>query len=782
MNIAIVGPSPKPFTIGGMEYLLWGLYEHINKDTPHKAELIKLPTQENSFWNLINSYKQFYKLDLSHFDMVITTKYPAWMVEHDNHVCYMAHRLRGVYDTYHFTNLPIEVNIKNSYIKEIIDYIESKDNSIDGLFELLDKLYENKYKIPNEYFIFPGPFIRKIVHFLDGKALSKNKIKRFCSISETVKNRKEYFPPNVNIDVIYPPSFLQKFKTGNYEYLFTISRLDNPKRISLMIEAMKYVNYDIKLKIAGTGPMEEELKSMASNDSRIEFLGFINDDQAIDYYSNALCVLYLPYQEDYGLVTIESMMSKKPVITCEDSGGPNEFVINAVNGFSVKADPKEIAEKINYFVSNRNKAIEMGKKAFESVSNITWENTVNLLIDENYDIKKDKKIMTVVTTFPVYPPTGGGQARVYNLYKNLTHKYKINLVSSTNNGENGFDKFIAEDMREVRIPKTSKHQEKEYELETKLKTPVSDSAMLLYADLTPSYINNIIKSINESQVVSLCHPFLYNHIKKYLDDKILIYEAQDVEYQIKKEMYPDSKIARQLLKKIYETERELCFNADIIMTCSQEDKEKLLELYNIKKNKIIVVPNGVDVNKTKFISIDTRKKLKKELGLENEKLVLFMGSWHKPNLEACEYIFEFARKTPDIKYLLMGSQCLAFENRKLPENIGLLGIVNEETKQRVFSLVDVAINPMTSGSGTNLKMFDYMAAGIPIITTEFGTRGMDNKDCFIISDIENMAFTIKKTLSIYNVDQLVNRARKYVEETFDWSKIVSTIVDSITTI
>jgi hypothetical protein len=47
MNIAIVGPSPKPFTIGGMEYLLWGLYEHINKDTPHKAELIKLILESN---------------------------------------------------------------------------------------------------------------------------------------------------------------------------------------------------------------------------------------------------------------------------------------------------------------------------------------------------------------------------------------------------------------------------------------------------------------------------------------------------------------------------------------------------------------------------------------------------------------------------------------------------------------------------------------------------------------------------------------------------------------
>ena len=108
MNIAIIGPSPIPFTMGGMEYLLRGLENNISELSNHKVELIKLPTKEDNFWNIIDSYRQFYKLNLDHFDMVISTKYPAWMVKHNNHICYMAHRLRGLYDTYHFTKLPLK--------------------------------------------------------------------------------------------------------------------------------------------------------------------------------------------------------------------------------------------------------------------------------------------------------------------------------------------------------------------------------------------------------------------------------------------------------------------------------------------------------------------------------------------------------------------------------------------------------------------------------------------------------------------------------------------------
>ena len=55
---------------------------------------------EQRFADLVASYEAFARLDLGHFDVVISGKYPAWMVRHPRHLVYMLHRLRGLYDTY----------------------------------------------------------------------------------------------------------------------------------------------------------------------------------------------------------------------------------------------------------------------------------------------------------------------------------------------------------------------------------------------------------------------------------------------------------------------------------------------------------------------------------------------------------------------------------------------------------------------------------------------------------------------------------------------------------
>ena len=43
-------------------------------------------------------------------------------------------------------------------------------------------------------------------------------------------------------------------------------------------------------------------------------------------------MLYPPFDEDFGYVTLEAFLARKPVITCTDSGGPTEFVVDGVNG------------------------------------------------------------------------------------------------------------------------------------------------------------------------------------------------------------------------------------------------------------------------------------------------------------------------------------------------------------------------------------------------------------------------------------------------------------------
>lgn len=781
MKIAVVSPSPVPFTIGGAENLAWGLCESINRNTEHQAELIKLPSRELSFWDLVDTYYQFYKLDLSHFDMVISTKYPAWMVKHSNHIIYMLHTLRGLYDTYHMMGLSEEFECDNVRVKDLLRFMETH-RMYDDLEVFFSKLFaiRDDAQVPQEIFAFPGPFIRLVVHYMDACAMAQYGIRKYAAISNTVKNRKDYFPMGEDVKVIYPPTIMKDVKEGDYKHIFFCSRLDAPKRIDMLVKAMKYVTSDVKLYIAGTGPEKEKLQELAKGDDRIEFLGFVSDEDVEKYYANAICVPYFPYDEDYGYITIEAMLHKKAVITTKDAGGPNEFVKDGVNGFVVDFDAEKIGAKIDYMCQHPDEARRMGEEALNAVKDINWESVVKELLKEDEKADPLKKIV-VTTTFSIYPPTGGGQARIYSLYKELAKKYNVEIISYGRVNEvrtkTKLDKTFVANV----VPVTRGHHNEEERIQELFSQPITDIAMLSIGDLTPEFGIELKNASEDADLIILSHPYTYEQYLKYGNGKPFAYEAQDVEYKIKTEMFRDrmeNPEVSALLSKLYDAEKACCENSEFIFTCSQEDKESIVELYKVDPDKVIVIANGIDTDATPYTDLEARISNKKAMGLENEKIGIFMGSWHLPNLEAAEYLMEIADKCPSTRILLMGSMCYQFRNRELPENMGLLGMVSEDEKNRIFATCDFALNPMYSGSGTNLKMFDYMSAGIPVMTTEFGTRGIEDKSSFIIADKETFPQAIND-FELSDMEERVVAGRRIACDTFDWKVITRDLTERV---
>ena len=790
MKIAVVGPSPVPFIIGGVEGLLMGLVQGINKYSEHQAELIKLPSRELSFWELIDTYYQFYNLDLSHFDMVISTKYPAWMVKHKNHVCYVQHHLRGLYDTYHFSNekLTIERSKVNGVVEEILEIIENSnhsDASLKKVFELLKRLKIDAKSYDKDLFKFPGSFIRLIIHFFDDCAISPEKIRRYYCISTVVQKRKDYFPENVNVTAIPHPSPIPYFKEGAYDYIFTISRLDAPKRIDLLINAMEYVSQDIKFKIAGTGPQEDLLKKLSKNDDRIDFLGFVNDEELIALYSNALVVLYVPYDEDFGLITIEAMTSKKPVITTKDSGGPTEFVENNHTGFVVNTDPNRIAEKINYFIENRNEAKRMGYNGFNLVKDITWKNTILTLLGERdaergaINIKKSRKKILVLTTYSIYPPRGGGQHRLYNLYKNLSKHFDITVLSIIEYCKNYSDRILRDGLREICIPQSKEHGEKQWEIEKKTGLDLFDVAMIENVPFSKNYLLKVDEFLFQSDIIIFSHPYLFDLVKRVNEKQIIIYEAHNAEYNLKKQYLEKSKIETDLANQIRDIEEKACKESDIIFATSNEERKELSRFYEISMRKIFIVPNGVDTHKISFIAEEEHEKQKVILNIVHPT-ILFVGSWHPPNLEAMEFIVNnLARRNKNWIFLIIGSikeYYIASHHllKNLPENVLTFGVVEEDEKYVLYKAADVAINPMFSGSGTNMKMLDYMSAGVPIVSTQIGARGLElvNKKEGLVCNAESVSENIKTLLEDHKLKaEMRKNARAKVEKLYDWEVI-----------
>lgn len=747
MKIAIIAPSPVPFTIGGAEKLWWGLLNAINQAGEHQAELIKIPSPERNFGELMASYRHFSELDLTHFDRVISTKYPAWMVSHPDHHCYLQHKLRGLYDTYHFTGKSIELPplqaADRAELKQLYQLLGSKAKNREvlvefwGLWEKLEKLFRQDMP-EKERFAFPGALTRSIVHFLDDIALQPGSIKRYSAISNNITNRADYFPENVPVHVIHHPSDLSGFHTSSAPegpYIFTISRLDRPKRLDLLIQAFKKTKADIRFRIAGEGPEQQQLEQLAKSDSRIQFIGRISDQQVIQEYAGALFIPFIPYDEDYGLITIEAMKSQKAVLTTTDAGGVNEFVEQGVSGYSVAADVESLADAMNKLINNPLQTIAMGEQALKKVAHIDWKNTQKKLIQKGdvsdlVSVPSKGLDIVVALTFSCWPPRGGGQIRVYNLYKELAREHRVTLLALINpgelrarHGEQGIwqDQMIAPGLREICIAKTPEQIKYQLELESDLNASISDIACIQGHSLTPQYGQVLSVLARSADIFVVSHPYLYHAVKEHWQGE-LWYEAHNVEIDLKKDILGGTAVAKQWLQQVSDVEAACCESSQEIITCSQQDARRISTLYGQSLDKIKVVPNGVAM----ILDAEHKNQLIKSGHNSQQAFIsLFMGSWHGPNIEAAELTIKMAKQVPDVQFLIMGSVCLHDVCKDMPKNCYSVGMVSESEKNLYLQLADIAINPMLSGSGTNLKMLDYAANGLPILSTEFGLRGLD---------------------------------------------------------
>src|SRR5690606_23380987 len=149
---------------------LWaGWISALNEQPGVQADLIKLPSPERNFWEIVDSYRRFAQLDLSHFDRVVSAKYPTWMIGHPDHHIYMLHKLRGLYDTWP-AGMSTHVPDATPALRQLLDILTAARgarSALPDIFGALDVLRSQADQLPSELFALPGPLIRAVVHALD---------------------------------------------------------------------------------------------------------------------------------------------------------------------------------------------------------------------------------------------------------------------------------------------------------------------------------------------------------------------------------------------------------------------------------------------------------------------------------------------------------------------------------------------------------------------------------------------------------------------------------------
>jgi len=346
MRILVV-TTQVPFVRGGAEIHAEALVNALS-GANHQVELIAIPFKNYPIEKILDSMLIHRLLDLSEFsvkaiDRIITLKFPSYLIPHPHKIIWLLHQYREAYELWDTAYSPLSESALGWQVRENIIKADNKA-------------------------------------FTEAKAIFTN--------SQNVANRLEKFNNFSATPLYHPPQNANAFYTAEEEgYFFFPSRLTGIKRQELVIQAIAKTNSPVKVIFAGKADQEtylQELINLAKQlgvYSQIKFLGGISEEELHKYYAKSLAVIFPPFQEDYGYVTLEAMLSSKPVITCLDSGGPLEFVLQQKTGLIAEPTPLSLAAAMDEIWDNRTMAKNMGQAglSYYKEKNITWSNVIEKL-------------------------------------------------------------------------------------------------------------------------------------------------------------------------------------------------------------------------------------------------------------------------------------------------------------------------------------------------------------------------------------------------------------------
>lgn len=341
----------------------------------------------------------------------------------------------------------------------------------------------------------------------------------------------------------------------------------------------------------------------------------------------------------------------------------------------------------------------------------------------------EKLSVAILDMQPIDPPVGGGRLRLLGLYHALGDQVAAHYVGTYDwPGEKPRDHWLTPTLRETLVPLSNEHFAAASELSIAAggKT-VIDAAFALHAHLSPAFLDAARAAAAAADVVVYSHPWIHPLTADVCDRsrQLVVYDAHNVEARLRMQLLDDGAAGTEIVRHVVETECMLCRAADLVLACSQDDAEAFARFYGTSEERIRIVPNGTFTARITPATLERRMQARKRFGLDLEPVALFIGTPYGPNIDAANFIAEeLAPSLPDIVLVVAGAVGDVLRSKATPANVRIPGQLSEADKLAWFDAADIAINPMFSGSGTNIKMLDFLAAGLPTVSTPTGARGI----------------------------------------------------------
>ena len=337
MDVCVCG-AQVPFMRGGAELHTENLVDAL-RDAGHRAELVRLPTA----WDRVRVFESAlaWRLVPVDGDLVIATNFPSYFVRHPRKVVWLFHQHRAAYD-----------GAGGPWSDFGLD-----DDGLEA---------------------------QRLLTEWDNRALEESE--RIYTTSGVVAERLARYNGIAGEPLAHPPPLHDRLLdlplAATQPYVFSALRLEGNKRPELIVDALAHAR-DARVVVAGSGTMAEDLRARArarSVDDRLDLLGFVPDDDLVRRFAECRAVIYAPYNEDYGYVTLQAFAAGKPVITAADSGGVLEWVEDDVTGIVTDGSAAELGAAAQRLIADPALAAQLGRAGRERVADLSWKPVVEKLV------------------------------------------------------------------------------------------------------------------------------------------------------------------------------------------------------------------------------------------------------------------------------------------------------------------------------------------------------------------------------------------------------------------
>ena len=338
-----------PFVRGGAELLAENLQAALER-AGHEAEIISFPFKWYNGETLSGAMLAARLMQVQdaagpRIDRLVALKFPAYYLRHPSKRVWLLHQHRGAYELWH---------------APFSDMVQAPD----------------------------GAHRRAAIHAADNALLPEGQ--PIYTISRGVSERLRRFNGIHSEPLYHPPPGVEALQPGPYgDYILFPSRINEGKRQSLVLQALTLTREQVQVWFMGAGDSpehERELQARSSAlglDHRVRWCGRVAEAEKLALYAGCLAVVFPPFDEDYGYVTLEAMACAKAVLTTVDAGGPLDFITDGEQGLVCPPQPEALAAALDRMWADRAQTRAWGQAARARYAgmNLNWAHVIRHLLD-----------------------------------------------------------------------------------------------------------------------------------------------------------------------------------------------------------------------------------------------------------------------------------------------------------------------------------------------------------------------------------------------------------------